>query len=58
MIFRSWNVGSMYGRSSLITVAKELSKYKLDLLGVQEIRRDRCGTKPAGGKYILPSKGE
>jgi hypothetical protein len=29
-------------------VAKELSKYKLDLVRVQEIRWDRGGTEPAG----------
>jgi hypothetical protein len=32
----------------LMTVAKELSKYSLDLVGVQEIRPDRGGTDPAG----------
>jgi hypothetical protein len=31
-----------------MTVAKELSKYKLDLVGVQEVRWDRVGTEPAG----------
>jgi hypothetical protein len=32
----------------LRTVAEEISKYKLDLIGVQEVRRDRGGTEPAG----------
>jgi hypothetical protein len=31
-----------------MTVAKEISKYKLDLVGVQEVRWDRGGTEPAG----------
>jgi hypothetical protein len=31
---------------------KEISKYKLDLVGVQEITWDRCDTKP-GGKYTF-----
>jgi hypothetical protein len=30
-----------------MTVAKEISKYKLDLLGVQEVRWDRGGIEPA-----------
>jgi hypothetical protein len=35
-----------------MTLAKEISKYKLDLMGVQEVRWDRGATKPAG-KYIF-----
>jgi hypothetical protein len=31
-----------------MAVAKEISKYKLDLVGVQKIRWDRCSTEPAG----------
>jgi hypothetical protein len=31
----------MYGAGSLRTVAEEVSKYKLDLVGVQEVRWDR-----------------
>jgi hypothetical protein len=33
-------------------VAEEISKYKLDLVGVQEVGWDRGGTKPAG-KYTF-----
>jgi hypothetical protein len=29
-------------------VSKELSKYKLDLVGVQEVRWEGDGTQPAG----------
>jgi hypothetical protein len=35
-----------------MTVAKEISKYKLDLVGVQEVRWDRGGTNPTG-KYTF-----
>jgi hypothetical protein len=35
-----------------MTVVKELSKYKLDLMVVQEVRWDRGGTKPSG-KYTF-----
>jgi hypothetical protein len=34
----SRNVRSMYRAGSLRTVAEEISKYKLDLVGVQEVR--------------------
>jgi hypothetical protein len=30
-----------------MAVAKEISKYMLDLVGVQEVRWDRGGTEPA-----------
>jgi exonuclease III len=42
-----WNVRSLYRAGSLMTVAKEISKYKLDVMGVQEIRWDRGGTEAA-----------
>jgi hypothetical protein len=38
MIFRTWNVRSLYRADLLETASKELSKYKLHLVGVQEIR--------------------
>jgi hypothetical protein len=36
----------------LLFAAKELSKHKLDLVGVQEVKWDRVGTEP-GGKYTF-----
>ena len=41
MRFGTWNVMSLYTSGSLTTVARELAKYKLDLVGVQEVRWDR-----------------
>jgi hypothetical protein len=38
MSFGTWNVRSLYRPGSLMTVARELAKYKLDLVGVQEVR--------------------
>jgi hypothetical protein len=49
MRFGAWNVRSLYRADLLRTLAKEISKYKLDLVGVQ-VRWDRSGIKPAG-KY-------
>jgi hypothetical protein len=38
-------------------VAKEISKYKLDLVGVQEVRWDRGGTEPAEEYTFFYAKG-
>jgi hypothetical protein len=46
--FGTCNVRRLYRAVSLIKVAKELSEYKLDLVGVQEVRWDRDGTEPTG----------
>jgi exonuclease III len=48
MRFGTWNVRSMYRAGSLNPVAEEISKYKLDLVGVQEVRWDGGGTESAG----------
>jgi hypothetical protein len=42
-----WNVKSLYRSVSLKTVARDLGKYKLDLVGVLEVRRDKGGTERA-----------
>jgi hypothetical protein len=43
-----WNVRSLSRSGSLKTVSGELAKYKLDLVGVQEVKWDKGGTEPAG----------
>jgi hypothetical protein len=48
MRFGTWNVRSLYRAASLMTVSRELSKYKLELMGVQEVRWEGGGTEPAG----------
>jgi exonuclease III len=57
MRFGTWNVRSMYSAGSFRTVAEEVSKYKLDLVGAQEVRWDRGGTKPAGQYTFFYGKG-
>jgi exonuclease III len=47
MRFGTWNVRSLYRSGSLKTVARELGKYTLDLVGVQEVRWDKVGTERA-----------
>jgi hypothetical protein len=44
----TWNVRNMYRASLLRTVAEEISKYKIDLVGVQVVKWVRGGTEPAG----------
>jgi hypothetical protein len=44
MRFGLWNVRSLYRVGSLMTAAKELEKYKLHLVGVQEVRQEGGGT--------------
>jgi hypothetical protein len=44
----TWNVKIMYRANMLPTVAEEISKYKLDLVEVQEVRWYRGDTEPAG----------
>jgi hypothetical protein len=55
--FGTWNVKSLYRAGSLRTVAEEISKYKLDLVGVKEARWGGGGTKPAGEYTFFYGKG-
>jgi hypothetical protein len=48
MILGTWNDRSLYWSGSLEkTVATELGKYKLDLVGVQDVRWDKGGIERA-----------
>jgi hypothetical protein len=49
MKFGTWMLEvRMYRASSLRKVEEKISKCKLDLVGVQDVRWDRGGTEPAG----------
>jgi len=48
MRFVTWNVRSLYRAGSLTAAARELARYKLDLVGVQGVRWDNGGTVSAG----------
>jgi hypothetical protein len=54
--FGTWNVRSMYRAGSLRAVAEEISKYKLHLVGVQEVRWDGGGTEPAEYTFFYGKK--
>jgi hypothetical protein len=57
MRFGLWNVRSLYRAGSLITVSRELPRYKLDLVGVQEVRWKCDDTEPAGEYIFFYGKG-
>ena len=48
MRFGTWNVRRLYRSGSLTTTARELARYKLDLVGAQEVRWDLGGTVRTG----------
>jgi hypothetical protein len=55
--FGTWKVRTMHRAGALRVVEAEISKYKLDLVEVQEIRCDRSGTEPAGQYTFFYGKG-
>jgi hypothetical protein len=56
MRFELWNVRHSYRAGSVITVLRELTRYKLDLVGVQ-VRWEGGGTKPVGEYTFFYAKG-
>jgi hypothetical protein len=52
-----WNVRNLYTAGSLMTVAKEILNYKLDLVRLQEVRSERVGTEPVGEYTFFYGKG-
>jgi len=57
MKFGICNVRSLYRSGSLKTAARELVRYKLDLVGVQKVRWDKGGTVRAGDRKLFYVKG-
>ena len=51
-----WNIRSVY-RSGSLTVAEELARYKLNLVGVHEISWDKGGAVRAGDYNFFYGKG-
>ena len=48
MRFGTWNVRSLYRAGSLTAAARELARYKLDLVAVQQVMWDNGGMVRAG----------
>jgi exonuclease III len=57
MRFGTWNIRSLYRVGSIITVSRELSRYRLDLVGVQKGRWEDSGNAPAGEYTFFYGKG-
>jgi hypothetical protein len=57
MRFGTWNVRSLYRAGSITAAARELSRYKLDSVGVQKVRWDKGGTIRAGDYKFFYGKG-
>jgi hypothetical protein len=55
--FGTWNVRSSYMAGSLKTVSRELARYKLDLVGVEEVGWEGGGTELAGEYTFFCGKG-
>jgi hypothetical protein len=53
----TWNIRNLYTAKSLVTVSKEVSKYKLDFVGMQDVRWEGGGTEPAEEYTFLYGKG-
>jgi hypothetical protein len=55
--FGTWILRSLYKSGSLTTAARELARYKMDLVGVQAVKWDKVGTVRAGD-YIFSMENE
>jgi len=57
ILLGTWNVRSLYRARSLMTVARELVRYKLDLVGVQDVRWAKGGAVKAEEYSFFYGKG-
>ena len=57
IVLGTWNVRSLYRAGSLTAVTRELARYKLDLVGMQEVRWDKGDTVRAGDYNYFYGKG-
>jgi hypothetical protein len=57
MRFGMWNVSSLYRAGSLMTVSRELFRYSLDLVGVQNARWESSGMEPQAEYTLFMERG-
>ena len=57
MRFGTWNVKSLYRSESLTSITTELARYKLDLVGVQEVSGEKAGTVREGDYIFFYGQG-
>jgi hypothetical protein len=55
--FGTWNIRSLYRVGSLMTVSRELFRYRLELVGAEDVRWEGSGTVPAGEYTFFYGKG-
>ena len=48
ILLGTWNVRSLYRAGSFMAAARQLARYKLDLVVVQDVRWEKEGTVKAG----------
>ena len=53
----TWNVRSFYRVGSFKAAGRELRRYKLDVVGVQEVRWDKGGSVTVGDYDLFYGKG-
>jgi hypothetical protein len=53
ILLGTWKVRSLYRSRSLRAAARELARYKLDVVGVQEVRWDKGDTYKQGTIFFL-----
>ena len=57
ILLGTWNDRSLYRAGALMGAAKKLARYKLDLVGVQEVRWEKEGTVKVGDYSFFYEKG-
>jgi exonuclease III len=57
MRFGTWNIRSLCRVGTLMIVSRELPRYRLDIVGVQEVRWEDSDTEPAGEYKFVYGKG-
>jgi exonuclease III len=57
MRFGTWNIRSLCKVGAIKSVVGELERYKLDLVGVQEVRREGKGYQTADNYTFFNGKG-
>jgi hypothetical protein len=57
MRFGTWNVRSLYRAGLLVTVAKQISKYKVNLVGVQEVDGTEVALNQQANIHFFSGKG-
>jgi exonuclease III len=57
MKLRTWNIRSLYRSGSLTTAARELARFKLDLVGVEEVKWEKRGMVRAGDYNFFYGRG-